>query len=239
MRSAVWKQRINYETRSASVTIQFSFLWWPTLEFHCDQTNCSEDLKFWMLVQNLTLFPVMKIDFPSIMLLCHGIVWIKVWHKCDSFNDEHPWIVTLQENIDFSKMKWKKSLKFGGNVVQLVVNAMTKEKMLNVWTIIGLQKKLSAYLILRKKWQKNKGEEYHNSNSFFVILQLKYWIQTFYTYQWIDSDCLQTMGWPPLTFFDWLNLHFACRDRIGTGQNRPFYPYFEPQKLGKYGALDS
>jgi len=54
--------------------------------------------------------------------------------------------------------------------------------------------------------------------------------KTFYTYQWIDSDCLQAIGWPPLTFFDWLNLHFACRDRIGTGQNRPFYPCFGPHR---------
>ena len=125
-------------------------------------------------------------------------------------------------------MKWKKSLKFGGNVLQLVVNAMTKEKMLNVWTIIGLQKKLSAYLILRKKWQKNEGEEYYNLKSFFFILQLKYWVQIFYTYQWMDRDCLQAMGWPCLTFFDCLNLHFPCRDKIGTGQNRPFYPCFGP-----------
>ena len=29
-------------------------------------------------------------------------------------------------------MEWKKSLKIGGNVLQLVVNAMEKEKLLNV-----------------------------------------------------------------------------------------------------------
>ena len=51
----------------------------------------------------------------------------------------------------FLQNEMEKILKFGGNVIQLVVYAMTKEKMLNVWTIIGLQKKLSAYLILRKK----------------------------------------------------------------------------------------
>ena len=105
-------------------------------------------------------------------------------------------------------MKWIKSLKIGGNVLQLVVNAMEKEKFLNVWIMIGLQKKLSTYF----------------------ILQLRHWVQTFHTYQWIDSDCLQAMGWPCLTFFDWLNLHFACRDRIGTGQNRPFYPCFGPHR---------
>ena len=84
---------------------------------------------------------------------------------------------------------------------------------------------------------KNKGGEYYTLTLFFVILQLKHWIETFYTYQWIDSDCLQAMGWPPLTFFDWLNLHFACRDRIGTGPNRPFYPCFGPHRgsrCGKY-----
>ena len=82
---------------------------------------------------------------------------------------------------------------------------------------------------------KNKGGEYYTSTLFFVILQLKHWIETFYTYQWIDSDCLQAMGWPPLTFFDWLNLHFACRDRIGTGQNRPFYPCFGPHRGSRCG----
>ena len=44
----------------------------------------------------------------------------------------------------------------------------------------------------------------------------------------MDRDCLQAMGLPCLTFFDCLNLHFACRDKIGTGQNRPFYPCFGP-----------
>ena len=144
-------------------------------------------------------------NFPLIILLCLDRVWIIVWHKCDTTNKEHLWIVTLLENVDFSKMKWKKSLKFGGNVVQQVVNTMTKEKMLNVWTIIGLQKKLSAYLILRKKWQKNEGEEYYNLKSFFFVLQLSYWVQIFCTYQWMDRDGLQAMGWLCLTFFDCLN----------------------------------
>ena len=132
-------------------------------------------------------------------------------------------------------MKWKKSLKIGGNVLQLVVNAMEKEKMLIVWTMIGLQKKLSTWLIFSKKWQKNEGKEYYILKLFFDMLQLKYWVQTFYTYQWIDSDCLQAIGWPPLTFSDWFNLHFACRDRIGTGQNRPFYPYFGPHRGSRCG----
>ena len=127
-------------------------------------------------------------------------------------------------------MKWKKSLKIGGKVLQLVLNAMEKEKMLNIWMKIGLQKKLSTLLIFSKKWQKSKGEEYYNLNSFFVILQLKYWIQTFYTYQKIDSGCLQAIGWPLLAFVDWLNLHIASRDRIGTGHNRPFYPCFGPHR---------
>jgi len=35
-------------------------------------------------------------------------------------------------------MKWKKSLKFGGMVLQLVGNAMKKENMLNVLRMIGL-----------------------------------------------------------------------------------------------------
>ena len=48
-------------------------------------------------------------------------------------------------------MKWKKSLKFGGNVVQLLVNAMKKEKMLNVRTIIGLQKKTVGLSNFEKK----------------------------------------------------------------------------------------
>ena len=164
------------------------------------------------------------------MSLCRGIVRIEVWHKCDCYKEQHLWIVTLHENVDFSEMKWKKSLKIGGKVLQLVVNAMEKEKMFNVWIMIGLQKKLSTIPIFSKKWQKNKGEEYYNLKLFFVILQLEYWVQTFYTCQWIDSDCLQAMGWPCLTFFDWLNLHFACRDRIGTGQNRPFYPCFGPHR---------
>ena len=38
----------------------------------------------------------------------------------------------LQENVDFSEIEWKKSLKFGGNVLQLVIDAMTKENMLNI-----------------------------------------------------------------------------------------------------------
>ena len=38
----------------------------------------------------------------------------------------------LQGNVDFSPMEWKKSLKIGGNVLQLVVNAIEKEKLLNV-----------------------------------------------------------------------------------------------------------
>ena len=46
----------------------------------------------------------------------------------------------------------------------------------------------------------------------------------------MDRDCLQAMGWPCLTFSDCLNLHFACRDKIGTGQNRPFYPCFGPHR---------
>ena len=72
------------------------------------------------------------------MLLCHDIVWIILWHKCDSYNEEHLWIVTLHENADFSEMKWKKSLKIGGKVLQLVGNAMKKENMLNVLRMIGL-----------------------------------------------------------------------------------------------------
>ena len=127
-------------------------------------------------------------------------------------------------------MNWKKSLKIGGNVLQLVGNAMEKEKLLNVWVMIGLQKKLSTLLIFCKKRQKNEGEEFYDLKLFFVILKLKYWVQTFHTYQLIDSDCIQAIGWPCLTFFDWLNLHFACRDKIGTGQNRPFYPCFGPHR---------
>ena len=79
-----------------------------------------------------------------------------------------------------------------------------------------------------KKWWKNEGKEYNNLKSFFPILQSKYWVQIFYTHQWMDRDCLQAIGWPCLTFFDCLNLQFACRDKIGTGQNRPFYPCFGP-----------
>ena len=93
-----------------------------------------------------------------------------MWHKCDSNNEEHLWIVTLQENVDFSEMKWKKSLKIGGNVLQLAVNAMEKEKMLIVWTMIGLQKKLSTWLIFSKKWQKNEGNEYYILRLFFDML---------------------------------------------------------------------
>ena len=48
-------------------------------------------------------------------------------------------------------MKWKKSLKFGGNVLQLVIDAMTKENMLNIWTIIGLQKKTIGISHFEKK----------------------------------------------------------------------------------------
>ena len=80
-------------------------------------------------------------NFSSLILPCRGIVWIIVWHKCDSYNKEHLWIVTLQENAYFSRMKWKKSLKIGRKVLQLVLNAMEKEKVLNVWIKIGLQKK--------------------------------------------------------------------------------------------------
>ena len=83
---------------------------------------------------------------------------------------------------------------------------MKKEKMLNVWRMLGLQKKLSTYLILSRKWRKNEGEECYILKLFFVILQLKYWVQIFYTYQWMDIDCLQAMGRLYLTFFDWLNL---------------------------------
>ena len=85
------------------------------------------------------------------ILLCCDIVRIIVWHKCDSYNMEPFWIVTLQGNVDFLPMEWKKSLKIGGNVLQLVVNAMEKEKLLNVWVMIGLQKKLSTLLIFCKK----------------------------------------------------------------------------------------
>ena len=132
-------------------------------------------------------------------------------------------------------MNWKKSLKIGGNVLQLVGNAMEKEKLLNVWVMIGLQKKLSTLLIFCKKRQKNEGEEFYDLKIFFVILKLKYWVQTFHTYQLIDSDCIQAIGWPCLTFFDWLNLHFACRDKIGTGQNKPFYPCFGPHRGSRCG----
>ena len=101
--------------------------------------------------------------------------------------------------------------------------------MLNIWTIIGLQKKtIGISHFEKKKWWKNEGIEYYNLKSFFSILQSKYWVQIFYTYQWMDRDCLQAIGWPCLTFFDCLNLQFACRDKIGTGQNRPFYPCFGP-----------
>ena len=58
------------------------------------------------------------------MLLCYDIVWIIVWHKCDSYTNEHLWIVTLQENDDFSAMNQKKSLKIRGNVLQLIDDAM-------------------------------------------------------------------------------------------------------------------
>ena len=136
------------------------------------------------------------------MSLCRGIVRIEVWHKCDCYKEQRLWIVTLHENVDFSEMKWKKSSKIGGKV-QIVVNAMEKEKMLNVWIMAGLQKKLSTQLIFSKKWQKNEGKEYYISELFFDMLQLKYWVRNFYAYQWIDSDCLQAMGWPYLTFFDW------------------------------------
>ena len=112
-------------------------------------------------------------NIPIIMLLCRDIVWIIVWHKCDRYNEKHLWIITLQEKVDFSDMKWKKSLKIGGNVLQLVVNAMEKEKMLIVWTMIGLQKQLSTWLIFSKKWQKNEGKEYYILKLFFDMLQLK------------------------------------------------------------------
>ena len=42
-------------------------------------------------------------------------------------------------------------MKFGGNVLQQVVNAMTKEKMLNVQTIIVLQKKTVGLSHFEKK----------------------------------------------------------------------------------------
>ena len=114
---------------------------------------------------------------------------IEVWHKCDSYKEEQLWIVTLHKNNDFSEIEWKKSLKIGGKVRQLVVNAMEKEKFLNVWIMIGLQKKLSTLLIFSKKSQKNKEGEYYDLKLFFVILQLKYWVQTFYTCEQMDSDC--------------------------------------------------
>ena len=87
---------------------------------------------------------------------------------------------------------------------------------------------------LQKMPEKWRGE-YYDLKLFFVILKLKYWVQTFHTYQWINSDCLQAIGWTCLRFFDWLNLHFACRDRIGTGQNRPFYPCFGSHRGSRCG----
>ena len=111
-----------------------------------------------MQVQNLIFFPIMKMNFLSLMLLCRGIVWIIVWHKCDSYNKEHLWIVTLQENVYFSWMKWKKSLKIGGKVLQLVLNTMEKEKMLNVWVKIGLRKNCLPNSFLVKNDRKIKGK---------------------------------------------------------------------------------
>ena len=52
-------------------------------------------------------------------------------------------------------------MKFGGNVLEQVVNAMTKEKMLNVQTIIVLQKKTVGLSHFEKK---NDGKMKGKSN---------------------------------------------------------------------------
>ena len=44
-----------------------------------------------MQVQNLTFFPIMKMNFLSLMLLCRSNVWIIVWqHEC--FLPSAPWL---------------------------------------------------------------------------------------------------------------------------------------------------
>ena len=45
-------------------------------------------------------------------------------------------------------MKWKKSLKIGGKVPQVVVNAVEKEKMPNVQIMMSLQKKTVYFTLL-------------------------------------------------------------------------------------------
>ena len=130
-----------------------------------------------MQVQNLTFFPIMLMNFPSLMLLWRGIVWIIVWHKCDSYNKEHLWIVTLQENVYFSWMKWKKSLKIGGKVLQLAVNAMKKEKMPNVW-IKFYKKNCPPNSFLVKNDRKIKGKstiiQIHFLSSFSWNIEFKH-----------------------------------------------------------------
>ena len=127
-------------------------------------------------------------NFPLIMVLCQDRVWILVWHKCDTTNKEHLWIVTLKENIDFSEVKWRKSLKFGGNVLQQVVNAMTKEKMLNARTIIVLQKKTVGLSHFEKKMTEKWRERVIWFKVIFFHLTVEISSSNFFTHinGWIE-----------------------------------------------------
>ena len=114
-------QRNNYEDSSWSVIILQQFTDQSLWKFHYGWTPGSYDLKFSVFTQNFMLFLIVSSKFPSSVSQWRDSDRLKAWHERDRRAGGVCGIITLEEKCHYSGLGYHGDMKFGANVLQVVL----------------------------------------------------------------------------------------------------------------------